>query len=349
MTATGDVRWIAPPSWPVPPAGWVPPPGWTPPVEWGPAPPGWSFWVDAEGGRLPDQLRLSPSAPAGPPAPRRPPTVSGPLTILPSSTVAPPRRTGRVWLVGLAVAVVAGGAAAATQTDRPAQFLDSLDRFDADASPSAVPGEPQPEAQATGPTATGKSAISILGGLRVKGRAPKTGYAREEFGPAWSDVDRNGCDTRNDVLARDLTATSFHPGTRGCVVVGGRLADPYAGRVLAFSKAQASLVQIDHVVSLSNAWQTGAFAWPASRRLAFANDPLNLLAVSGSANAQKSDGDAATWLPPNKAYRCAMVARQSAVKAKWNLWVTPPERDAIERVLSSCPGFPAPTGGIDVP
>ena len=179
----------------------------------------------------------------------------------------------------------------------------------------------------------------------MKGRAPRTGYARDRFGPAWADTDRNGCDTRNDILARDLVDESFRPGTRDCVVVAGRLAEPYTGRVVTFAKADASAVQIDHVVSLSNAWQTGAFAWPDGKRLAFANDPLNLLAVDGAANSAKSDGDAATWLPPNKGYRCAMVARQTSVKAKYLLWVTPAERDAIARVLSACPDEPAPTSG----
>ena len=180
-------------------------------------------------------------------------------------------------------------------------------------------------------------AADLVDQLVVKGRGPKTGYAREQFGSAWADVDRNGCDTRDDMLNRDLVAKQWRVGTHGCVVIAGVLADPYTGRSLSFAKADAAAVQIDHVVALSDAWQKGAAQWSAARRLAFANDPLNLLAVDGPSNASKSDGDTATWLPPNKPYRCRFVARQVAVKAKWELSVTPAERDAMTRVLARCP------------
>jgi Protein of unknown function (DUF1524) len=180
-------------------------------------------------------------------------------------------------------------------------------------------------------------AADLVDQLVVKGRAPKTGYSREQFGPAWADVDRNGCDTRDDILNRDLTAKQWRAGTHGCVVIAGVLADPYTGRTIPFAKADASAVQIDHVVALSDAWQKGAARWSVERRRAFANDPLNLLAVDGPANASKGDGDTATWLPPNKPYRCRFVARQVAVKVKWALWVTSAERDAMRRVLATCP------------
>jgi hypothetical protein len=186
------------------------------------------------------------------------------------------------------------------------------------------------------------SALAALRTLMVKGRAPKTGYARTQFGPAWEDVDHNGCDTRNDILRRDLTVIATRARTAGCVVVSGVLADPYTGRTIAFTKSAAAKVQIDHVVALSDAWQTGAQGWPSMTRLAFANDPLNLLAVDGQTNEDKGDGDAATWLPPRKAFRCAYVSRQVAVKSRYRLWVTPAERDAIARVLSSCPAEPLP-------
>ena len=186
-------------------------------------------------------------------------------------------------------------------------------------------------------TGAAPRADDVLGTLTVQGRGPKTGYSREAFGPRWADVDRNGCDTRDDVLNRDLVAKEWRPGTRGCVVIAGVLRDPYTGRRLAFAKADAEAVQIDHLVALSDAWQKGAAQWDASRRRAFANDPLNLLAVDGPTNSQKSDGDAATWLPPQRSYRCRFVARQVAVKAKWDLSVTRAEHDAITRVLSRCP------------
>jgi len=180
-------------------------------------------------------------------------------------------------------------------------------------------------------------ADDVLGSLTVQGRGPKTGYSREAFGARWADVDRNGCDTRDDVLNRDLGAKEWRPGTHECVVIAGVLRDPYTGRRLVFAKVRAEAVQIDHVVSLYDAWQKGAAQWDDTRRRAFANDPLNLLAVDGPTNGQKSDGDAATWLPPQRSYRCRFVARQVAVKAKWDLAVTRAEHDAIARVLARCP------------
>jgi hypothetical protein len=194
-----------------------------------------------------------------------------------------------------------------------------------------------------GATGASPRADDVLATLAVKGRGPKTGYAREQFGSAWADVDRNGCDTRNDILNRDLSAKVWRSGTHGCVVIAGVLRDPYTGRRLVFAKADAAAVQIDHVVSLSDAWQKGAAQWDATRRRAFANDPLNLLAVDGPTNERKGDGDAATWLPPQKSYRCQFVARQVAVKAKWHLSVTRAEHDAIVRVLSRCPHQRVPT------
>jgi hypothetical protein len=178
---------------------------------------------------------------------------------------------------------------------------------------------------------------AALDGLAVKGRAPRTGYAREEFGQAWADVDRNGCDTRNDVLARDLVDVTTDPATRGCVVLTGTLDDPYTGTTIAFERGErSSQVQIDHVVALSDAWQKGAQGWTAEQRRAFANDPANLQAVDGPTNQRKGAGDAATWLPPNSGYRCVYALRQVDVKAAYGLWVTRAERDALDRELGRC-------------
>ncbi|QAY71871.1 DUF1524 domain-containing protein [Xylanimonas protaetiae] len=189
------------------------------------------------------------------------------------------------------------------------------------------------------------TALAAVAMLTFKGRAPMTGYEREEFGPAWTDVDHNGCDTRNDILKRDLVDESFKAGTQGCVVLAGTFADPYSGETIEFERGEkSSLVQIDHVVALADAWQKGAQQWDATKREAFANDPLNLLASDGSLNQSKGAGDAATWLPPNKAFRCRYVARQVAVKAHYGLWVTTAERDAMIRVLSGCPDEPLPDG-----
>ena len=205
-------------------------------------------------------------------------------------------------------------------------------------SPARSTSAPASSAPADDPAAAG-TALAALAGLDVKGRAPKTGYERDLFGSGWGDPDRNGCDTRNDVLARDLTGETFKPGTRDCVVAAGTLADPYTGTAIAFVRGQGSSddVQIDHVVAVSDAWQKGAQAWDDRTRVAFYNDPLNLLAVDGPLNGQKGDGDAATWLPPNRGFRCTYVARQIAVKRGYDLWVTAAERAAMSRILSGCP------------
>lgn len=216
-----------------------------------------------------------------------------------------------------------------------------------DSVPAA--SEPAPaSAPATETLPGAQNALSKLATVPIKGRAPKTGYDRDLFGQAWTDdvdVDfgHNGCDTRNDILRRDLTAITLKPGSNGCAVQTGTLADAYTGTTINFVRGAdtSSGVQIDHMVALSNAWQTGAQQLDPATRANFANDPRNLQAVDGPANQQKSDGDAATWLPRNKAYRCTYVARQVEVKAAYGLWVTPPEHDAIVRVLGDC-GSAAP-------
>ncbi len=186
--------------------------------------------------------------------------------------------------------------------------------------------------------ATGRTtALAALAAVAVKGRAPRTGYDRDNFGAGWVDVDRNGCDTRNDILARDLTDVVLAQG--GCRVTSGVATSPYTGETIPFLRGNdtSPLVQIDHLVSLSNAWQTGAQQLSQEQRIALANDPINLLAVDQRSNGQKSDGDTATWLPANRSFRCSYVARQVSVKATYRLWVTKAEREAMRRVLTTCP------------
>ena len=182
--------------------------------------------------------------------------------------------------------------------------------------------------------AAANDALTALNQLEVKGRAAKTGYTRAQF-PHWSDPDRNGCDARNDTLKRDLTNITYKVGTRDCKVLAGQLVDPFSGKALIFS-SEKSTVDIDHVVALSNAWQTGAAYFDKTKRSQIANDPLNLLAVDAKLNRQKGDADAATWLPPAKSYRCDYVARQIAVKIKYSLWLTAPEKSAMSKILASC-------------
>ncbi|MFR0353056.1 HNH endonuclease family protein [Streptomyces sediminimaris] len=192
-------------------------------------------------------------------------------------------------------------------------------------------------------TGGGGAALTAAESLTVKGRAPKTGYARDRFGTAWADTDSNSCDTRDDILKRDLDQVKFTGGT--CKVSYGVLkSDPYSGKRVTYRRGR-SQVDIDHIVALSDAWQKGAKYWDASKRIALANDPLNLIAVDASTNRAKGDGDTATWLPPNKAFRCAYVAGQVAVKKKYGLWVTAAEKAAMKKVLTSCPDQKLPSGG----
>lgn len=210
------------------------------------------------------------------------------------------------------------------------------------ASPSTPPTTPTPASPTPASSPSAGTAEAAALELTVKGRAPKTGYSRDQFGDGWVDVDRNGCDTRNDMLGLRLSATVMS-GT--CRVLEGTLEDPFTGATLRFVRGGDSEVDIDHLVALSDAWQKGAASWEFAQRVAFANDPLNLEPVDAGQNRAKGDGDAATWLPPNRDFRCAYVARQVAVKAKYGVWVTQAELDAMLRVLGTCPGEPLPAPG----
>ncbi|NJC56316.1 GmrSD restriction endonuclease domain-containing protein [Brevibacterium marinum] len=215
-------------------------------------------------------------------------------------------------------------------------------------------GELKPESAGEGGAAQGgnnaldsESARSMLDELGVEGKAPEVGYDPQLFD--WrSDVDDNGCDTRDDVLRRDLSILVVEAGTNGCVVTAGDLDDEYLGRSYSFER-ESDKVTIDHIVARSNAWQTGAADLSEEELREFANDPLNLLAVSTSISQQKDGGDAAAWLPPNEDYQCEYVARQIAVKHKYGLWVADAEKDAMARVLDTCGDFPAFAEDVDWP
>ncbi|MFM9918850.1 DUF1524 domain-containing protein [Lacisediminihabitans sp. H27-G8] len=270
-----------------------------------------------------------------------------------SWALIPSRKVGAAVLGGALVLTIAGGAVAAPSPS--ASLAASVVEPTDSPSPSAkapsvafTAEEPADPKVATTPESdssvaiessadTDATAFSVLATLPVKGRAPMTGYARvADFGAAWLDVDRNGCDTRNDILSRDLTGTTM---SGSCRVLTGELANPYLGTSMSFVRGSATsaLVQIDHVVSLGDAWQTGAQQLTSAQRISLANDPINLLAVDARSNDQKGAGDAATWLPANKSFRCEYVARQISVKATYGLWVTTAEGEAMARVLASCP------------
>ncbi|KES03622.1 hypothetical protein BU52_29370 [Streptomyces toyocaensis] len=184
------------------------------------------------------------------------------------------------------------------------------------------------------------AAVALIEKVTTKGRGPKTGYDRDEFGYAWMDtadgvpLARNGCDTRNDLLQRDGRELRFRSGSN-CVVVAMTLADPYTGRTIEWRKQQAAEVQIDHVVPLSYSWQMGASRWPESKRRQLANDTLNLIPVEGRANSAKSDSGPAAWLPPNKGVRCAYAVRFAQVAVKYEMPVTPADR---RMMLEQCGG-----------
>ncbi|MBQ1099300.1 HNH endonuclease [Streptomyces sp. b94] len=180
------------------------------------------------------------------------------------------------------------------------------------------------------------TARRLIEGLKTKGRGPRTGYDRDEFGYAWMDsadgvpLARNGCDTRNDLLQRDGQDLRFRSGS-DCVVVAMTLDDPYTGTSIEWRKQEAGEVQIDHVVPLSYSWQMGSSRWAESKREQLANDPLNLLPVLGRANSAKRDSGPASWLPPAKSIRCAYAVRFAQVAVKYELAVTAPDRQAMLR------------------
>lgn len=200
-------------------------------------------------------------------------------------------------------------------------------------NPSSILGSEE-EALLTPTSSSTELAVNALNNLEVKGRAPQTGYGREQFGRDW--VRSAGCDARNIILNRDLKDAKVND---KCEVISGELDDPYTGKVVLFKRGSGTSddVQIDHVVALSDAWQKGAQQLTKARRIELANDPLELLAVNGEANLQKSGSDAASWLPPNKSFRCQYVARQIAIKLKYNLWVTEAESNSMRSILASCP------------
>lgn len=190
-----------------------------------------------------------------------------------------------------------------------------------------------------------KSDVTILALLDhakvVATRPNPDGYDRDcgpgagcVFGTAWKDVDRNGCDTRNDVLGKQLTEIVFKPGTRQCKVKSGKLRDPYTGGLLAYPQDQ---VEIDHVVPLAYAWDMGANAWPADRRVQFANDPSNLVAASRAANRAKSDKSPDEWVAAvAPTLRCDYVKRFLTVADGYGLPITRADADAIREAANAC-------------
>jgi hypothetical protein len=209
------------------------------------------------------------------------------------------------------------------------------------AEPTSTSDSGPPPPPPTGDPSRFDTARQRLGQLEVRGWDRTSDFKRYRFGKAWSDdVDvefgHNGCNTRDDILRRDLQNLVVRRGT--CYAQSGTLVDPYSGVIIDFvrSPETSKAIEIDHVVALADAWYKGARSWDPQRRLDFANDPRNLLAVSPKANFDKAFRDAASWLPPNEAFRCDFVARQIEVKAAYGLWLAAKEKKAMEAVLARC-------------
>lgn len=179
------------------------------------------------------------------------------------------------------------------------------------------------------------TAISALEDLpSVVAMSP--GYTREAFGPAWKDIDRNGCDNRSDVMRRDMKIVQTKEGTHGCIVLIGQLYNVYTNKFFDYERVSNSGIEVDHIVSLNDGWETGMDAQPALR-VQFANDPINLITTDRASNRNKSAKNAAEWLVPDSPeYRCPFVARQISIKKKYSLGVTDQERSAMLDALNNC-------------
>lgn len=243
------------------------------------------------------------------------------------------RQLGRYRTRRLAAVITAIAALVGVVLANPASYESVVESTDHALSSTASPSTPEASSDTL-------LASTVLEQLEIKGRAPKTSYSRDEFYSGWPTIE--DCSLRQRIIKRELGDTAVL-GSDQCTVTAGEYDEPYTGSHLVFSERNdlTTGVQIDHVVALSDAWQKGAQYLDAETRYAIATDPLNLLAVDSSANQKKSDGDAATWLPANKAFRCQYVARQVSVKYKYGLWVTQAEHDAIANILATCPSEPA--------
>ena len=320
------------------------PGGWGSPAagQWGPSPPaspapGQSTWSLAPSGTWGAPYEPPPVPPPTPyaPAERRLPT----WVVVLALVLLPPLGLVLMWVAGRWRTRVRVAVTAAVVLLMAAALVGAGGDSGPQPRSAAPVASPSPSPSATAVP----QVLAALAALAVSPDHPTGDYDRAAFGAPWTDTDRNGCDTRNDILGRDLTDVVFKPGTRDCAVLSGVLVDPYSGATLAFERGKPSGIEVDHVVALADAWRSGGSSWPYAKLLAFANDPLGLLAVAGEQNQAKSDSDAAQWLPPQG--RCAYAARQVAVKAKYELSVTPAERAALAGVLAQCPQEPLPRGG----
>ena len=245
-----------------------------------------------------------------------------------------PRRRRRALAVVLAALVISAVAGVLIWQEKANQISSPSPTWRAEPTSGQAPPPVTPDGRYD-------LARRQLKALQVRGWDRTSDFKRYQFGQAWSDdvnveFGHNGCNTRDDILRRDLKSLVVRPFT--CFAQSGTLNDPYTGVTIDFvrSPETSNAVEIDHVVALADAWYKGARTWDPQRRLDFANDPRNLLAVSPKANFDKAFRDAASWLPPNEAFRCDFVARQIDVKTAYGLWLSAKEKNALTDVLSRC-------------
>ncbi|MCB0932771.1 MAG: HNH endonuclease [Mycobacterium sp.] len=185
----------------------------------------------------------------------------------------------------------------------------------------------------------------LAGTVVVDARVRGSDYRRDAFGRAWDDDNdapggRNGCDTRDEILARDLSDTTY-VSTKRCprAVRSGTLRDPYTNATVAFLRGDrvGAAVQIDHIVPLAFAWDMGARDWAPELRKRFANDPANLIAVAGSANQDKGDLPPGEWMPPNRAFWCQYSTQFIEVVRGYQLAVDAASAGRLRDAIRTCP------------
>lgn len=265
---------------------------------------------------------------------------------LPSSRRARGRTAASWTSAALALAVLTGCSSSVADPGADSAATGSATAAPAPSSTPTGTASAAAEPTPATPAAVSSEALTALDELKVAARGTMSDYDREGLFGGWIDADGDCEDTRQEILNRDLDDVVS---ADGCTVDSGVLdPDPYTATTIDFVRgpATSSDVQIDHVVSLGNAWITGARNLTPDERVELANDPLNLLAVDGPTNQAKSDKAADAWLPPNVDFRCEFVAIQIAVKAKYDLWVTAPEKTAMTEVLADCAGQELPTGAV---
>ena len=229
-----------------------------------------------------------------------------------------------LWLVAAVVLAVVVAIQVGT-ADEPAAVADGGDGA---VVPTVAPG------------------TAILAGVAVIARRVRDpNYRRAAFGEAWTDDNpapegHNGCDTRNDILNRDLTDKTL-VSLKRCpqAVKTGVLRDPYTNDTIAFTRGNqvGAAVQIDHIVPLALAWDLGARDWNDELRLRFANDPANLLAVSGKSNQDKGDKQPSDWRPPNHGFWCQYAVQYVAVLRGYGLPVDAPSVPVLRDAAATCP------------